>query len=413
MLLYDTEIGVKSYHVTGGVPQGSVLGPLLWNIMYDGVLRLRVPDGVKIVGFADDLAVVVTGKLLSDVEVVGSLVVGEIMDWLNSRGLDLAEHKTEAVLISSRKKLETATIRVGGTVIASNAHIKYLGVMIDSRLSFKAHLDYAHERAARACHALARMMPNRRGPQQARRALLLNVVRSTILYGASIWADALKHRSYRRGIESVYRLGALRVCCAFRTISADAALVLAGSIPIDLLAKETQALASTVTTNPGTLRKQQRERSMAEWQNQWSTSEKGRWTHQLIPNLAAWCSRKHGFLDFHLTQVLSGHGCFRAYLFRFKHSTDPYCTHCSDGTIEDAAHSLFVCPRFHHERREASATVGVALSVDNMVNCMLECESKWAAVRAFAKQIIEELRRTERLRSSPQQPASQGPRATM
>lgn len=45
--------------VTCGVPQGSVLGPTLWNLFYDGVLRLEVPDGVVLMRYADDLAIIV------------------------------------------------------------------------------------------------------------------------------------------------------------------------------------------------------------------------------------------------------------------------------------------------------------------------------------------------------------------
>lgn len=98
-LVYDTDGGPVTRSLSAGVPQGSILGPTLWNIMYDGVLDLELPEGVEIVGYADDLALLVPGTTPQQASQLASTAVAIIADWMSSRRLELAPAKTEVVMI--------------------------------------------------------------------------------------------------------------------------------------------------------------------------------------------------------------------------------------------------------------------------------------------------------------------------
>jgi len=76
-------------------------------------------------------------------------------------------------------------------------------------------------------------------------------------------------KAYKKGLESTYRLGALLVCCGFRTVSGDAAHVIASMVPLDLLAKE-RAITYTEkhsgsTTGHQQVAKAAREESLRKW----------------------------------------------------------------------------------------------------------------------------------------------------
>ena len=106
---------------------------------------------------------------------------------MGSVGLKLAEHKTVAVLFMRRKQLGNITLDVGQYTMTSHPCIRCLGVILDTRLSFKHHLEHAPAKAAKVVTALARLMPNIGGHWQPRRELLASVVTSILTYGIAMW----------------------------------------------------------------------------------------------------------------------------------------------------------------------------------------------------------------------------------
>lgn len=283
--------------------------------------------------------------------------------------MELAKHKTEAVLITSRKTAETMKLGVGEQEITSQPFIRYLGVMLDARLNFKQQVEHISAKASVVRASLARLMPNIGGPKQSRRLLLSSVVTSVLTYGISIWADALKSQESWRKAGPVYRLSALRVPSAFRTISEEAVCAISGTLPLRVLAEERQAIyhrKRSTRLSAEELRTEERQNSVARWQQLWDTADKGRWTHRLIPRIDVWLKRRHGEVNYYLTQMLSGHGCFRDYLHRFKHDNSLECPSCP-GITENAEHVFFVCSRLNSQRDELEKILKKKIQPESLV----------------------------------------------
>jgi len=395
------EDGAHEYEVTGGVPQGSVLGPFLWNVLYDGVLRINLPSNVTIVAYADDLVIVVVAKHIDELTFDCNEAIRKVKSWLDTKELKLANQKTEVLLVSKRKIAETITITVDALEIVSQPSLRYLGVELDSKLTFKQHLHKTAVKAAGISGVIQKFMPNHGGPRESKRRLLSTVVTSRILYAAPVWADACKIKAYIKDIKSTYRTCAIRVCAAFRTVSEDAIEVLSKLAPIEAMISEIKKLYQVKQDNGNELteanRKEERLRTISYWQTKWQNSEKGRWTFQLIPNLELWINRRHGEVNHYLTQILSGHGCFKEYLYKYHHDEDPFCPSCVD-INENAEHVFFHCPRYNTIRLNLSAELGEDPSVSNLIPHMCESQTKWDAVNIAAVHIMKDLRRHERIR---------------
>ena len=86
-----TEEGRIVTDLSAGVLQGSIKGPFLWTCVNDGLLRMKLPNGALLVGFADDLALLVVGEKAWLVEIIANETLELIAEWLTSRSLQSAK----------------------------------------------------------------------------------------------------------------------------------------------------------------------------------------------------------------------------------------------------------------------------------------------------------------------------------
>jgi len=122
--------------LNNGVPQGSTLAPMLFNIYINDI-----PDTVSTqYGYADDPALLFSHKCWNEVEDVLSLDMQRVADYL-SAWLSTAKTTCTAFHLNYRESSRELAVTVNGTTIRYVQNPTYLGVTLDRQLTFRQHLE--------------------------------------------------------------------------------------------------------------------------------------------------------------------------------------------------------------------------------------------------------------------------------
>ena len=122
-----------------GVPQGSILDPLLFILFINDLPRSVKSSSILL--YADDAVVFHAAKDVLSINVTLSLELDSINNWMRQNGLIMHKAKTECVLFGSSNKLSKAnnfSVCVEGHALKTVTEFKYLGVVLDGRLSYSA-----------------------------------------------------------------------------------------------------------------------------------------------------------------------------------------------------------------------------------------------------------------------------------
>jgi hypothetical protein len=177
----------KVFNIPVGVPQGSVLGPILFSYYTSGLSDVINSSDTQIVIYADDSYVVCQADSLQLLESVVVKTFKKHVKWLRDLGMLVNEAKTELMFFGE----ETLTVQVDEqTTLKSEATMSVLGIVFDRKLSWESHL-------SRAVNGCQRMKPALRVlKKKLSRKELLKVITthyySRLYYGSEVWFQPLK-----------------------------------------------------------------------------------------------------------------------------------------------------------------------------------------------------------------------------
>ena len=170
-----------------GVPQGSILGPLLFIVFINDLNS--VSKKLKTLMFADDTNLFHSGKNLIEIEEEVNAELLYVVEWLQTNLLSLNVSKT-SYIIFTRKKNQVANIFVGNTKIEQQFDAKFLGVIISSDLGWSKHIDVVRSKSAKNVGIIAKVRHIL--PETHTRVLYLALVEPYMPYCNIVWAAPRK-----------------------------------------------------------------------------------------------------------------------------------------------------------------------------------------------------------------------------
>ena len=336
--------GSNSYNssLSRGCPQGSVLSPVLWNILIDSIFEIPLPPACSPRAFADDIAIIIEGDSRASLEAKARAIMSCLNDWAQANKLAFSPEKSKCLLVRGSLK-RAPTVKLAGTNLQFVPEFKYLGIWLRRNLDFSHHIQTM-------CASLKCLLPafstykKSVGPRGQNKLKLIykQVILPKLTYGVALWGRDLRSIPCRKALTSLKRSFLIRMTGAFPTSPGTSLDVITFTEPLLLTLEKMYALyhpkytntestyegvvicPDSITSGKSPLTQVLATKLLALWERTWAESPH-KWTGLFFPTIKSRCETTWFHPSQPVSRYLTGHCSCRAYLKRFNLNPSDKC----------------------------------------------------------------------------------------
>ena len=185
----------ETYDLEHGVPQGSVLGPLLF-IIYTYDIKFLCPDN-KVIMYADDTTLVISGRNYTEAVQKSNAILERFVHYFHLNKLSINPAKSKFICFQPKKKTKKESdkteVTMNNMLIEEVTSIKFLGVILNKQLTWTNHKQYVQSKVSKSLGILY----NSRKVMTERETVMMykTFIQSNLLYAIEVWGHTVTHDS--------------------------------------------------------------------------------------------------------------------------------------------------------------------------------------------------------------------------
>ncbi|ETO08756.1 hypothetical protein RFI_28632 [Reticulomyxa filosa] len=228
------------YEFNTGVPQGSSLSPLLF-LLYINDITQEIYEPIQCGMFADDVALWTSiytsnvGEMTRQLQLLQNSLDG-IASWASKWKLLLSSEKSQCITFrnKNKRKYTSMFLHLRDEKIPETNKVKYLGLIMDTQLSYKEHINYVYGKAARKLGYLTFLCSYKgiRPSLSVYNLLYKTIIRPNLEYACAFWNGAPE--SHKKKLEKIQRIAMCRILGVMKSTAYDTVNILSQMPPLEL-----------------------------------------------------------------------------------------------------------------------------------------------------------------------------------